>query len=458
VDEPHTIVYIVLCYLFIYLSSVSLEKIAFPDTINNTTMALRYFMNKETALKESKTFCMLPWTHLHSWPDGRVLPCCMAPSDQVLGDLKEQSFEQIWNSTKLKKMRTNMREGRACKECSRCYEMEKSGMPTTRTWANNWFSNHFDKVESTKVDGTVDKVNIPYIDFRFSNICNFKCRSCGPELSSSWYDDQKKLYGSSPTERKIIRPYKNEEMFWEKVEPYMDGLEEIYFAGGEPLIMEEHYRILKRLDERKMYHVRLKYNTNFSQMVFKGMDVLDIWSRFEHVKIGASLDGAYERGEYIRKGQDWNQVLENGRNMRNRCQNAFLFLSSCLSVYNSFHMSDFHIDWIKKGWIDPVGGSLINPLMTPEELSIQILPKYMKERLTQKWEEADTFMRSQGNTEGRYKMLTDHLWAKDSTHLIPEFIKRTEKVDKIRNENWLTVFPELSDLAKYVGSQPVNQP
>jgi hypothetical protein len=101
----------------------------------------------------------------------------MTPSDQVLGNLKEQSFEQIWNSTKLKKMRTNMREGRACKECSRCYEMEKSGMPTTRTWANNWFSNHFDKVESTKVDGTVDKVNIPYIDFRFSNICNFKCRT-----------------------------------------------------------------------------------------------------------------------------------------------------------------------------------------------------------------------------------------------------------------------------------------
>tara|TARA_Y100001978_G_C23411399_1_gene299306 strand:- start:152 stop:517 length:366 start_codon:yes stop_codon:yes gene_type:complete len=121
-------------------------------------------------------------------------------------------------------------------------------------------------------------------------------------------------------------------------------------------------------------------------------------------------------------------------------------------------MSDFHIDWIKKGWIDPVGGSLINPLITPDELSIQILPKYMKERLTQKWEEADTFMRSQGNTEGRYKMLTEHLWAKDKTHLIPEFIKRTEKVDKIRNENWLTVFPELSDLANYVGSQPVNQP
>ena len=63
----------------------------------------------------------------------------------------------------------------------------------------------------------------------------------------------------------------------------MDGLEEIYFAGGEPLIMEEHYRILKKLDERKMYHVRLKYNTNFSQMVYKGLDVMEMWSRFDSV-------------------------------------------------------------------------------------------------------------------------------------------------------------------------------
>ena len=80
----------------------------------------------------------------------------------------------------------------------------------------------------------------------------------------------------------------------------MDGLEEIYFAGGEPLIMEEHYRILKKLDERKMYHVRLKYNTNFSQMTFKKLDVMEIWNRFESVKIGASLDGMGKRGEYLR--------------------------------------------------------------------------------------------------------------------------------------------------------------
>ena len=85
--------------------------------------------------------------------------------------------------------------------------------------------------------------------------------------------------------------------------------------------MEEHYRILKKLDERKMYHVRLKYNTNFSQMVFKKLDVMEIWNRFESVKIGASLDGMGKRGEYLRKGQSWEQVEENRKRIdaKNSC-------------------------------------------------------------------------------------------------------------------------------------------
>ena len=85
-------------------------------------------MDKDYALKKSKRFCMLPWTHLHSWPDGRVLPCCMAPMDEILGNLKDQTFEDIWNSDKLKKMRVAMIEDKPTKECTRCYEHEEKGL------------------------------------------------------------------------------------------------------------------------------------------------------------------------------------------------------------------------------------------------------------------------------------------------------------------------------------------
>ena len=403
-------------------------------------------MDKDYALKESKRFCMLPWTHLHSWPDGRVLPCCMAPMDEILGNLKDQSFEEIWNSEKLRKMRVSMLNDKSTKECTRCYSMENSGLNTTRTWANETFENHFDKIATTQEDGTVEKINLPYIDFRFSNLCNFKCRTCGPDLSSSWYEDNVKMYGPLP-HKKIIRPYKDEETFWQKVEPYMDTLEEIYFAGGEPLIMEEHYRILKKLDERKMYHVRLKYNTNFSQMVFKGLDVMEIWSRFESVKIGASLDGSGKQGEYLRKGQSWEQVLENRKRMFDVCPDVFIFLATCLNAYNCFHVPDFHHEWIQKGWVDAVGGSLVNPLFVPEELSIKILPPRMKERLTKRYEqEQKWFDDHTNNTEKRYDKLIHFLHEADHTHLIPKFWERTNMVDKLRQEDCLTLFPELSDL------------
>jgi len=366
-----------------------------------------------------------------------------------MGNLKDMSLEKAWNSEHQKDLRKDLLAGKTNKICTRCMEMERNNISTTRQWANKHLANHWDVVESTKEDGTVDKVNLPYIDFRFSNLCNFKCRTCGPDLSSSWYEDHSKMW-SKPEQPKIIRPYKDEKTFWEKVEPYMEGLQEIYFAGGEPLIMEEHYRILKRLVEKKMFHVKLKYNTNFSQMTYKDIDVMREWDKFEQVEIGASLDAAGVRGEYLRKGQSWKQVEENRKRMFEVCPRAYFFLATCLDVFNSFHVPDFHIDWYERGWIKDQG-SLINPLLTPGYLRIQMLPELMKDRLREKYNTAQEWMdRNTKNKDKRYDSLVKFLDEADYTHKIKEWFKTTEKLDKLRNENWRTVFPELLELEKYV--------
>ena len=404
-------------------------------------------MQDKDKLLKSKTFCMLPWTHLHTWPDGRVLTCCMSDSNDAMGNLKEISLEQAWNSPQQKQLRKDLLDGKPSKICKRCYEQERHSINTTRTWANKKLANHWDVVESTKEDGTVDKVNLPYIDFRFSNLCNFKCRTCGPELSSAWYEDQTKLF-SKPDQPKIIRPYKDEKRFWEVVEPYIDGLEEVYFAGGEPLIMEEHYRILQRLVEKKMFHVRLKYNTNFSQVIYKGVDVFKEWDKFEYVEIGASLDATHKRGEYLRAGQSWEQVEENRKNVFEKCPRAFFFVATCVDVFNSFHVSDFHIDWIKRGWVGP--HSLLNPLQTPEYLRVQILPKEMKDKLAEKWTSAQTWMKENTNAQHkRYESMISYLYEADGTDKIEEWLRITNKLDGLRKENWRDTFPELLDLEKY---------
>ena len=180
------------------------------------------------------------------------------------------------------------------------------------------FGQHIALVDNTLEDGTVEDFKIRYYDIRFSNVCNFRCRSCGGIFSSNWYNDEVKLFGPKIQPR-IMFAGRHEEDMWEQMQEHIPYLEQIYFAGGEPLIMEEHYRLLNELVKREMFHVRLIYNSNFSKLGYKDQDVLELWKKFDSVSVGASLDASGSRGEYIRKGQDWQETVENRQRMLEIC-------------------------------------------------------------------------------------------------------------------------------------------
>ena len=396
---------------------------------------------------------MAPWTHLHTWPDGRTFPCCMTPSDQPIGDLRSDSefdtLDKIWNSPKYKDMRLKMLKGENIESCNRCYEIESTGHRTLRSDLNENFEHHFDLVNTTQEDGTVEKLNLVYFDFRFSNICNFRCRSCGPELSSAWWEDNKKLFGTPNTE-KFIRPFKTADDFYLQVEPLLNSVEEIYFAGGEPLIMDEHYRILKWLDERKKYDVKLKYNTNFSEMRYKGLDVVDLWKKFDTVIVGASLDAEGKRGEYMRKGQNWNQVLENRKRTLEVCPNIHFFISLTLSLMNAYDVVNFHRSWTEKGLIN-AQDFMVNLLLTPEPLRLQTLPKHHKEKIIELYTEHIKWIHKKATYDGErvaseFQSAINYIEQQDTSQLIPQFERRTRGLDKIRDEDFQTTFPEYEDL------------
>ena len=56
-------------------------------------------------LIDSESFCMLPWMHLHAYPDGRAYPCCFAFDPYPVGDLNKQSLKEVFNGEKMKEMR-----------------------------------------------------------------------------------------------------------------------------------------------------------------------------------------------------------------------------------------------------------------------------------------------------------------------------------------------------------------
>jgi radical SAM protein with 4Fe4S-binding SPASM domain len=398
-------------------------------------------------LIESDTFCMLPWMHVHAYPDGRAYPCCFASDRYPVGNLNQNSMAEVFNNDKMKKMRVNMLSGQKCKECSKCYDQEESGFFSLRLSSNKHFGHNISLVDSTKPDGTTDFV-MKYWDIRFSNICNFACRSCGTWFSSNWYEDHIKINGSPPGHAKIIKVGRHADDMWEQVLENIDFAEQFYFAGGEPLIMEEHYRILKELDRRKAYHVRLIYNTNFSKLKFKDMDVLELWNKFDSVSIGASLDAEGPRAELMRTGTKWDQTIANRKRMLQVCPQVDFYISPTVSIHNALHVVDFHKNWVDQGFIKPQDFNF-NLLQMPTWQRMDILPIEFKEQIKEKYTKHIEWLKPYDNltrASKGFESALDWIFKKDNSRHLKWFFERTKKYDEVRKEKFTDVFPEWKTL------------
>ena len=340
-----------------------------------------------------------------------------------------------------------MLNNKKSKECGKCYDQEKSGFFSLRLSSNKHFGHLIDFVDSTKADGTADFI-IKYWDIRFSNLCNMACRSCGTWFSSNWYEDHKKIHGSDPGHPKIMRAGRSANDIWEQLLEQFDHVEQFYFAGGEPIIMEEHLRILKELDKRKMYHVRLIYNTNFSKSKFKGTDIFELWNKFDSVSIGASLDAEGARAELIRKGTKWDDIVANRKRMMEVCPKVDFYISSTVGMVNALHVPDFHRNWVEQGFIKPQDFNF-NLLQWPKWQRMDMFPQEYKKRVEEKYREHmawlqknDHLTRASKGYESAIKWMNE----RDTSNNLPLFFDLTKKYDGVRGESLVEVFPELKEL------------
>ena len=402
---------------------------------------------QEELLIKSDNFCMLPWMHLHAFPDGRAYPCCFALDKYSVGDLNKNSMEEVFNGKDMREMRLNMLSNKPSRQCGKCYDQEKSGFFSLRLSSNKHFGHNIGMIDNTQADGTADFI-IKYWDIRFSNLCNFACRSCGTWFSSNWYEDHKKLTGKPPDHAKIMKVGRTADDIWNQMLTQFDHVEQFYFAGGEPLIMEEHYKILKELDRRKMYHVRLIYNTNFSKLIFKDMDVLELWNKFDSVSVGASLDAMGPRAEYMRKGTVWADIEANRKRMQELCPHVDFYISATVGLINALHVVDFHRTWSEQGYIKPQDFNF-NLLQFPFWQRIDLLPESMKQKVKEKYESHIAWLKPKDHltraTKG-FQSGLDYMMRRDKFEQIEDFKSGMKKLDDIRNENILETFPELAEL------------
>jgi sulfatase maturation enzyme AslB (radical SAM superfamily) len=367
-----------------------------------------------------------------------------------VGNCRENTLEEIWNSDVQKKLRTDMLAETKNAACQRCYEQEESGFFSGRRSANKHHGHHVGRVVTTESDGHVNHFGMTYWDIRFSNLCNLSCRSCGHIFSSSWYQDQAQLAGPAwaLNNSALNIAGRNKDDMWAQLMPHLDYVEQIYFAGGEPLMMEEHYNILDELERRGRFDVRLIYNTNFTQTKLKDREVFDYWRKFKSVAVGASLDAMGAHGEYIRRGTRWEQVERNRRAMLEVCPNVDFYISPTLSILNAWHLPDFHRSWVEKGLLKAQDLN-VNILQDPAYLRIDIATAEYKEKIKEKYQTHLEWLRplDQLNraTVG-FESAINFMLATDNTKLIPKFWSKMIELDTIRNECLLDIIPELTAL------------
>ena len=407
--------------------------------------------------------CVIPWIHLNIDPDGTVIPCCIASThNPVVGNVSEQSLEDIWNSSKMKSLRKEFMEGKEPIICDKCFNKERAGNTSTRQHNNDHFPHVIKRIPSiTLEDGTCTEFKLRYWDFRFSNICNYKCRSCGPRHSSSWAEDARtlgynsyknakpsRLLAEDDINKKVIKiDLVNNKKTTDFIYEHIDEVERIYFAVGDPLLMDENWYILDKLHRMKKFNVKIFYNTNMSTLKSKNKHILDYWKDFKNIDILASIDEIDKRAEIIRSGTNWKRVENNLIEMSN-LQNITVRPSITVSAMNVFRIPEIVQRFIDIGVINKrynYSNLSLNHLFSPNYYHVSILTDERRRMARSHLRNFFLEMKLKYNVNLK-PMFNQVMYELNKPHTpIPraKFFKVTESLDFIRNEKMLDAIPEI---------------
>jgi len=419
-------------------------------------------MSKIIPIK-NETLCAVPWMHLNFEPNGKVVPCCLTSHHNYFaGDLTTQSIEEIWNSDNMKKLRKDMIEGKRPKVCDTCFNKEDVTGVSGRFYHNRDFPDVLEKIPSiTLEDGTCTEMDLKYWDFRFSNLCNFKCRSCGPRYSSAWVPDAKKL-GYTDQEKVWNIEGVEDKTNFDFLEDQMDNVKRIYFAGGEPLLMDEHWHILDKLVENKRFDVKLSYNTNCSVLEYGKKNVLDYWKQWKlgKLEVWPSIDEIDERAELIRSGTVWSKVADNLKEIA-KYDNIIMRPGMTIGAWNVARLPEMITYLTDLGVIRRhpniyryvnYNNFFINLLDHPKHYHVSILPDDYRMSTIEKIESFIVEYNKKYNTsiDSIFTQILHELRQPFNLEAAKKFLIVSAQVDNLRKENVFETIPEMEVVRKAV--------
>lgn len=435
-------------------------------------------------MNNSKTICPLPWIHIATRPNGDVRLCCTANASgsQLAQDIKDSglikdnnislnlttsTIEEIWNSEFMKNTRLQMLKGQEPLSCKKCFIEERNGISSKRNWETQVWKERIDLdkiIKNTNDDGSLP-LYIPYFDLRLGNACQLKCIMCSPHDSSSWIKDwkhQKNQYSDSLLKHdqdwNINYNYQwfKKGNFLNSIKNQSDSIKELYFAGGEPLMIDEHYKILEfMIESGTANQCILRYNSN--GLIFRS-NLFKLWEHFKEVKFNFSIDALESKNDYIRFPSKWSNVVSNLKIFDDTADNITVNIACAVQALNVINISDlarWKIDQnFKKINKAPFGAGVIglHLVYLPSYLNIRVLPISLKKVASKNIEkfcsemEFDYEFNNNPYGKQRWEGIIKYMFAEDWNSKISALIQYINICDRNRSTNILDTFTELEEI------------
>lgn len=405
---------------------------------------------------QSKTFCMHPFTGLATREDGAIKICCRS---MPIGWIQKENLESAWNNQIMQKTRQQVLNGEQPDVCKPCFDLETQGVESLRQrHINGLIPDARIKLYPNVLDSLREDYTMPFafptIEIKLNNLCNLKCRMCNPLDSTSWQDwDQVKPFYEKennylvPTIAKLVNkpgqyigPFDDTDNWWNSFEKLIPHFKRVEFAGGEPLMDPQHYKILEML---KPYgkNIELKYATNGTTLgISNNRTIYDFWPHFRSIAVNVSLDGIHNVYNYIRSNSSFNKVENNIKEMQkisnvNRIVGAFT--AQAANILQIADCMDYFINEMNIYFYS-------HRVSYPNCLSAQVLPQPLKDlavkRLLDFSKRLPTSKNARDNslllqiTKQQIQENITHIWAKNQSHLWQDFLEFNRKLDITRNQ------------------------
>jgi radical SAM protein with 4Fe4S-binding SPASM domain len=376
-------------------------------------------------------FCSAPWINMQLDTNGEIRPCCRYSQydkqyKYKMPNIRDYNIEKIWNHKRMQNLRQAFIDGKQPDECVICWDEEEAGIQSFREKYN----------KKIPIDTTDIISDMPMMyDFKLNNICNLKCRMCGPQTSSLILKEKKKFNNDVfPVEKywrsnKILNT-KNEKIFFDN----LHRVKELEFTGGEPFFSKENKNLITKIGKSE-YAKNISIQITTNGMIYD-KSRLDILNNFKFVNITISVDDIGLRLEYARKGAKWNLIQENIYKFIKNYPNWAIYIYRTINNYNIWYLEEFD------------RYALINNLNTvdgflhvSDELSIKTLNPIIKNRIKEKY-----------SNKKNYKHVIDFLMFNNINNKqdkTVQFHKHIRELDKIRKEDFNKTFTEWSEIILY---------